>query len=219
MDFKGLADLTWVKDAPVGSVAATFSTFGVVDRDGDVTLPSAFTDGSAVPMVWSHDWSRPVGKGVIRVRPDRAVFEGAFFLKTAWGADAYATVTEMGDLQEYSYGFQIKEAAPGVHDGQPVRVLKSLEVFEVSPVLVGAGVGTGTERIKSGGLVAALAEAKIGRRFSGATRRDIQTVIEALTALIADAEPESAADDEAAKILSLVTPEWLAGYRERYRLS
>ena len=214
---KGLADLAW-KDASPGALTATFSTFGVVDRDGDITLPSAFTDGQAVPMVWSHDWHRPVGRGTIRVLPDRAVFDGQFFLQTAWGQDAYETVKAMGDLQEYSYGFQIKEAAPGTHDSQPVRVLKSLEVFEVSPVLVGAGVGTGTERLK------------VGRRFSSASRREIQSAIDALARLIADIAEESDLEESALEQEPPAAPPapkaapagptlaWLARYRTRYRL-
>jgi HK97 family phage prohead protease len=145
---KALDELVWVKDAAEGTLRATFSRFGVVDRDGDLTLASAFTDGQAVPMVWSHSWDRPIGRGVIKVLPDRAVFEGRFFT-TAAGREAYESVKQMGDLQQYSYGYAPLEAEPGVHDGQPVRILKGLEVFEVSPVLVGAGVDTRTERIKA----------------------------------------------------------------------
>lgn len=133
-----------------GDLAATFSRFNTVDHDGDVTLPSAFTDGQAVPMVWSHSWSQPVGRGVIRVLGDRAVFEGRFNLKTSWGRDAYESVKDMAELQEYSYGYEPLESEPGTHQGQKVRVLKKLRVFEVSPVLVGAGVNTGTEQIKQG---------------------------------------------------------------------
>jgi HK97 family phage prohead protease len=308
VDFKGLADLTWSRDAPAGSLQATFSTFGTVDRDGDVTLPSAFQDGAAVPMVWSHDWHRPIGRGTIRVLPDRAVFDGAFFTKTAWGRDAYETVKEMGDLQDYSYGFQILDSAGGTHDGAPVRVLKSLQVFEVSPVLVGAGIGTGTDHIKaddaledkpfeaehscrlhppdrydrfrrvnndrqhdgkridviyghprSGGgweqqalrlptsawdaaaarsycasqdgafepakshdhlliadLVAELGEVKVGRRFSSASRREIQAAIDALAALIREVADD---EEEPKQVLPAgLTLAWIEELQTRYRV-
>jgi len=146
---KALDELVWEKAAGEGTLRATFSRFNVVDHDGDVTLSSAFADGQAVPMVWSHDWQRPVGRGVIEVKADRAVFAGRFNLATSWGRDAYESVKDMGDLQEYSYGYAPIDAEPGVVDGQNVRILKALKVFEVSPVLVGAGVDTGTERIKA----------------------------------------------------------------------
>jgi hypothetical protein len=61
----------------------------------------------------------------------------------------------MGDLQEWLFGFRINdyEVAPFQKDGQDevdVRYLKDLEVFEVSPVLVGANRETYTLAIKSG---------------------------------------------------------------------
>lgn len=269
-------------------------------------------------MVWAHKWDQPIGDGVIQVKADRATFVGQFWMDVLDGEQAYRKVKRAGDLQDYSYGFQIKDAAPGVHDGQQVRVLKSLEVFEVSPVLVGAGIGTGTESLKAAELeekpipgvhacrlrdpgdfqsgsfrtmsrdhdgkpynvivgrltgstsmteqayryrvsdgwqaaaarshcsshdgarfepaapaAAALAEdladLKAGRRLSAASRAHIQGVIDTLTAFLRDPEadlaevleaaPKTAAPaaSEAATILSVVTPEWLAAYRERYR--
>jgi HK97 family phage prohead protease len=135
-----------------GAVQAVFSVFNEVDTDGDIVLASAFTDGQAVPLVWAHDWmGLPVGKGVIRVRPDAAVFDGAFFLETQAGADAYRTVKAMGELQEYSWGFRILQAKYGEVDGQTVRYIERAEVFEVSPVLVGANRNTYTLAIKSEG--------------------------------------------------------------------
>lgn len=200
MQTKALGDLTWVEGAAEGSLRATFSRFNVVDRDGDVTLSTAFTDGQAVPMVWSHDWDRPVGKGVIRVLPDRAVFEGGFFLDTADGLNAYRTVKNMADLQQYSYGYDPVGKRLGEFEGQPVRFLERLEVFEVSPVLVGAGIGTRTDAIKSpfgthvdrvladlGALIAraddlASLRAKEGRQISAANREKLAALLEALGA-------------------------------------
>ena len=66
-----------------GSVEAVFSTSTVIDHHGDRVLSTAFKDGQAVPMVWSHDLDRPVGRGVVRVEPKQAVFVGRFFLETA----------------------------------------------------------------------------------------------------------------------------------------
>ena len=141
------APLTF-KDADDGSgeVIAKFSTFDLVDRSGDIVRKSAFTDGQSVPMVWSHDWTKPVGKGVIRVHRDHATFEGSFF-KTAAGQEARETVREMGDLQEWSWGFRIlewknNEEIPGID-------ITKAEAFEVSPVLVGANQETATLAVKS----------------------------------------------------------------------
>src|SRR5262245_48562327 len=140
-----------VKAGGGGELEACFSRFDTVDHDGDVTLKSAFTDGQPVPLCWAHDWKRIVGKGVVRVHPDRAVFEGRFFVNTMAGQEAYATVKEMGELAEYSYGYTPVEAKAGTFRGQSVRFLHKVAVHEVSAVMLGAGIGTGTERLKAGG--------------------------------------------------------------------
>jgi HK97 family phage prohead protease len=124
--------------------------FNEIDLDGDVVLPSAFTDGQPVPMVWSHQWEQPIGKGVIRVQPDRAVFDGMFNLNTSWGRDAYESVKFQGDLQEYSWGFLPTATRRETHGDRSVRVIEASRVFEVSPVLVGANEHTGTLLVKSG---------------------------------------------------------------------
>lgn len=150
MDTKSLR--VEVKDADLGEVEAVFSTFDVVDSDGDVTLAEAFTDGAPVRIsAYGHQsWNGvlPVGKGVIKVGDGRAVMRGRFFMDTAAGRDTFTTVKELGDLQEWSYGFDIDEAVAGERDGKQVRILKRLTVHEVSPVLLGAGVGTRTLAVK-----------------------------------------------------------------------
>jgi HK97 family phage prohead protease len=135
-------------DGPTGSLRAVISTFDVVDMDGDVVAASAFTDGQAVPLVWAHDWSRPIGKGAIRVEANRAVFDGQLFLDTADGLNAFNTIKGMGDLQEYSWGFRILDAEPVSKQGVDARCITKAEVFEASPVLVGAA-GRGRTRTLS----------------------------------------------------------------------
>ena len=57
----------------------------------------------------------------------------------------------MAALQEWSYGYAVLDGPSGLFEGKRVRELRKLDVFEVSPVLKGAGVGTSTLAIKSGG--------------------------------------------------------------------
>ena len=106
-------------------------------------------------MVFAHKWDQPIGKGVIETDDDKAIFKGSFFMGTEAGKEAYNLAKEMGDLQEWSFGFRINdyEVAPFTKDGSDevdARYLKDLEVFEVSPVLVGANRETYTLAIKSG---------------------------------------------------------------------
>jgi HK97 family phage prohead protease len=134
-----------------GRLKAAFSVFDEIDSDGDIVRASAFTDGQAVPLVWAHDWTKPVGKGVIRVTQKHAEFDGAFFTDTAAGMDAYRTVKAMGELQEFSWGFQILQSGKTRHGDKDAREITKATVFEVSPVLVGANRNTRTLAIKGMG--------------------------------------------------------------------
>jgi HK97 family phage prohead protease len=146
-------------DDEKGKVEAVFSVFNNVDTDGDVVLPGSIKSGfkdNQVPMVFAHKWDQPIGKGVITSDDSKATFTGSFFMETEAGREAYNLAKEMGDLQEWSFGFRINDyesgkfKKDGIEDEIDVRYLKDLEVFEVSPVLVGANRETYTLAIKSG---------------------------------------------------------------------
>lgn len=159
MDTKSLR--VEIKDADRGEVTAIFSTFNVIDSDSDVTRPGAFEDGAEVPIsAYGHtSWqgALPVGKAVIRQTDTQAILEGRFFMNTAAGRDTFTTVKELGGLGQWSYGFDIVRHSFGEFDGRQVRFLEEVRVHEVSPVLVGAGVGVRTLSAKSGGRKRAIA--------------------------------------------------------------
>jgi hypothetical protein len=144
-----------VKDADQGLVSAVVSTIGVIDKDGDYTLPGAFEDGADLVLsAYQHQsWSGalPVGKGRLRVTGNEAIVDGQFFLDTTHGRDSFLTVKRLAEsgLGEWSYGFDILDAEHGEHDGQRVRFLKKLKVHEASPVLIGAGRDTRTLAVKA----------------------------------------------------------------------
>lgn len=148
-------DRVEIKDADRGEVTAVFATLNVIDRDGDVTVKGAFEDGAKVAIsAYGHtSWkgALPVGKGTIREIGNEAVMEGRFFMDTPDGAATFRTVKALSEdgLQEWSYGFD-EEARRGEFEGKQVRFLERLKVYEVSPVLLGAGVNTRTIAAKSG---------------------------------------------------------------------
>lgn len=137
-----------------GAFSATFASFSVIDHQNDVTLPGAFDAGKEVLIGgYQHDMlALPVGKGTIHADEERAWVEGAFFLDTHPGEDTYKTVKNSVGLMEWSYIFRTVEASDGEFPTDkgtvPVRFLKKLDVWSVDPVLKGAGIGTGTNRIK-----------------------------------------------------------------------
>ncbi len=132
-----------------GSISAEFSIFDRVDQAGDVTLRSFFKHGQAVPMVHDHDWSTVTGKGVIDVQTTSAWFNGNLFLDTIAGREAYTTMKHLGELQQFSYGYNATDTARGQVDGKSVRLLKGGQTYEVSDTLVGCVEGTGLRSLKS----------------------------------------------------------------------
>lgn len=146
--------LLQIKDfkADEGSGRAVFATMEAIDRDGDWTERGAFGSQTA-KLVGAHDWSGPsIGLAKIREEGNEAVADFRFNMEMASAADWYKSLKfnfEHGIPQEFSYGFDIEESGEGERDGQNVRILKRLKVFEVSPVMVGAGVGTRLQSIKS----------------------------------------------------------------------
>lgn len=132
-----------------GLVRAVFATLNVIDEDGDVTLPGAFGDQAVKLAAWGHRWQElPVGRGRIFEEGEKAIFDGQFFLDTVAGREHFLTVKNLAELQEWSYGFKILERSEGEFEERQVQFLKRLQVYEVSPVMVGAGVETMTLAIK-----------------------------------------------------------------------
>jgi HK97 family phage prohead protease len=147
-----------LKEEAEGKVSAVFSVFNSLDSDGDVVLPGSIKSGfksGDVPMVWAHKWDMPIGKGRIKEDDGKATFDGEFFMDTDSGQEAYKIVKNMGDMQQWSFGYRVNdsERAPfksaDSEQEQDARYLKDLTVFEVSPVLVGANQETYTMAIKS----------------------------------------------------------------------
>lgn len=144
-------------DDPEGSFRAVFSKFGVIDHDGDVTLPGAFQKGQKVPLAGvGHNWDTPViGVGTINYDAEKAWIDGQFNLKMQNGREHYESVKfshEHGVNQEYSYAYDVTKKAK-LNDypeyAGAKRILEKLDPKEVSQVLLGAGIGTGTLDVKS----------------------------------------------------------------------
>lgn len=198
MDKKSLAHVE-IKDETKGEVEAVFATLNVVDKDNDVTRKGAFAEGAEVVIsAYNHkSWegALPVGVGTIHEVGDSVVMKGRFFLNTASGRDHFEVVKALGAKQEWSYGFNVADSERGEVDGKSVRVLKRMEVHEVSPVLRGAGVGTTTTYAKS---------------FND----EVAEAVDAVKAAVKSAERVVALRAEKGKQLSNVNRESLDGLKE-----
>ncbi|WP_431959450.1 2'-5' RNA ligase family protein [Actinacidiphila sp. bgisy160] len=136
---------------------------GVEDDVGDVILPGAFTETlrkRPVKPVFSHEWKDPIGvcRGVEEWMPGDSrlpkytpmgepwppaagalVADVAFNMKTTRGRDVYEQVKqwhEEGGGAQWSIGYTVPKGGATKRAG--VRLIRKLELFEVSPVLHGA---------------------------------------------------------------------------------
>jgi hypothetical protein len=144
-----------IKDAEKGEVEAIVCTLGVVDKDEDIVRPGAIPNGAKVSVsAYGHDaiyGNAPVGKGAILIDGNKAVFKGRLFLNTTRGRETFETLKEMGSDQEWSWGFRILGAEVPTEDERKQgarRAITKTNTFEVSPVIIGAGVGTRTLDVK-----------------------------------------------------------------------
>lgn len=153
-----------------GTCRAIFAVTGVVDDVNDLILPNAFTATLAkrpVKSVWHHKWEDPVGV-VLEVDewqpgdprfadvPDWPAGAGAlvanvaFNLRTRRGRDAYEQVKQWHEHNQaqFSIGYRVpKGGATRRSDG--VRIIHTLDLFEVSPVLHGAHSMTRALEVKA----------------------------------------------------------------------
>jgi hypothetical protein len=240
MDSKSLTGIQ-IKDETKGEVEAVFATLNVKDSDDDVTLPGAFNNGAKVAIsAYGHkswDGALPVGKGTIHEVGDQVVMKGQFFMNTQHGRETFETVKALAEdgIGEWSYGFKVDDSEPGEYEGKSVRMLKKMSVFEVSPVMRGAGVGTRTTYAKgekmtlaeeislavdavkgateSARRVVAL-RAEKGKELSNVVRKGLEDLDAALlevTALLAD-EVDSKSDDGSDELRKL----WLRSIASNY---
>ena len=157
MEQKPTTSWLHLKAPAEGRVLARFATLGVKDKDGDVIEAGAIGEQQVRVSAYGHtSWSGalPVGVGRVFERGNEAIANLEFFLQTTHGRDHFNTIRGLGELGEWSMGFDVlAEAAPNEEQRETgiVRILKKLKVHEVSPVLQAAGVGTATLSAKCDG--------------------------------------------------------------------
>ena len=171
----------------VATVRAIVARLGVRDADGDLTVPGFF-GRQDVRMVPVHDWSHVLlGKGVLFEDGDQAVAELKMNLAVpaarAWWEALAFDLPNPPPLQQWSYGFSLKAGGSftGRAGGKAVRFLTPLadgspgvEVHEVSPVLMGAGVDTATVAVGDPGDVDQDPDPDMAREYARFVRSTLE---------------------------------------------
>ncbi|MGI8515382.1 MAG: hypothetical protein ACR2NT_09630 [Acidimicrobiia bacterium] len=148
--------LAEVKSADQGVVEAVVATLGVIDHDNDVVEVGALGGRQRAPLsAYNHSSSGealPVGVAEVTESGSKWLATTRYFLETLAGREAFATMKalhEAGLPSEYSWGYDVLKSTPDtLDDGRRVRRLEALRLIEVSPVLRGASIGTGSTAVK-----------------------------------------------------------------------
>lgn len=170
-----------VDESGTGTATLKIASFGEVDKDGDVTERGYFGT-QYVQFVPTHNWDHVwLGKGKVYEKADGAYCDVKFNLKIPAARDWYEAIKfdyeNPPALAEYSYGYHVLPGGSksGQHQGRQVRYLipredgsPGADVFEVSPVMMGAGTGTGTASVKSAARRPAVNEPSRPRAIKGA---------------------------------------------------
>ncbi|OLF81266.1 hypothetical protein AWH62_00905 [Maricaulis sp. W15] len=145
-----------------GHGLARIATLSAVDHDGDAYEEGAFgwkEGGQWVPILPAHNRKAlPLGKARVYEAKGVAYAELHLNLDTDdgrnWHSHLKFDLAKGEPSQEWSYGYGVMDARQELRGGEVVRVLKKLDIHEVSPVVRGAGAGTGTLGMKSHGTFA-----------------------------------------------------------------
>lgn len=129
------------------------SIFGNVDSYGDKVLPGAFAaslakhrrEGRRIKMLWQHDTTQPIGVWEDVAEDGKGLWgKGRLTLAVQRAKEAHALLKE-GALDGLSIGYVATETEPSGN----VRLLKQVELYEISPVTFGANSRARVERVKS----------------------------------------------------------------------
>lgn len=144
-----------------GVITGYFSTYDKIpDSCGDIVEPGAFTEtikareesGHPFPLCWDHDLNMIIGKVDKIEDTDKGPLMTASFFNTELAQEKRELV-KSGVVYQFSFAYDIADwAAPSEEEKKSgiTRVLKKLDLFEVSIVPIPANPRAEVTDIKSG---------------------------------------------------------------------
>lgn len=190
-----------LEDGEGGTFEALVSVFGNVDSVGDRVVKGAFaetlkeweTSGDPIPVLWSHMSSDPdMHIGVVEAaeeRDDGLWVRGRLDLDAPKAAQVYRLLKGRR-VTQFSFAYDVLDAAPVVDDGDTVLELKRLKLYEVGPTLIGANPATELLDVKA--LRTLEREVKSGRVLSAKNEGRLREAHAAIGDVLSALEP---ADD------------------------
>lgn len=179
-----------------GQVSGYFSTYDrTPDAYGDIIAPGAFertiaewrekmAQGVYIPLLYGHSTEDPyynIGRVVEVDDTEIGPFVTAEFDGDNEKAQYVRKLAQEGRLYQFSFAFEIVSASPDEVDGQKVRRIDEVNLFEVSLVQIPANQNAVVTEVKA-------ADAKAGRRNSAKDEGDIAKIADLAREIIATTE-------------------------------
>ena len=116
------------------------STFGNIDRGNDVVVKGAFIQSLQEQMpklLWQHKMSEPLGVFVEAYEDDKGLYvKGKMPRSDKFVADRVIPQMNVGSINDMSIGFSIKDVDYEKYNGNSVRMIKSVDLHEISLVTI-----------------------------------------------------------------------------------
>lgn len=171
-----------------GSFEAVVSVFGNVDSYGDRMVKGAFSrtlaEKGMPPVVWSHEWGiPPIGTVSEASETDEGLLiKGRLFVAPdedhAVARQVY-TAMKAGALKEFSFGYFTTASKEVKENGETVREITDVDLFEVGPTLVAANDATRLVGIKA---------AKAGRVLSKANEDQLRQAAQMINEVLSQVD-------------------------------
>lgn len=139
-------------DSRTGQLSLVVATLGAIDKHDEVVQAGSIGRQDVVISPFQHGVWRggvPIGKGVLYEQGGLVQFDGTLNMELSTARDNWSAIAFAKELTEVSFGFRVLRHSFGQQEGRPVVFLHEIKAYEVSPVMLGAGVGTGVTAIKS----------------------------------------------------------------------
>ncbi|MEM9870266.1 MAG: phage major capsid protein [Pseudomonadota bacterium] len=156
-----MADLTKLRletkftSVEAGVIKGIASAYGNLDQNGDEIAAGAFTgtlqrlavEGGSIPMLWSHDVTKPIGKWTRLTDTATGLqVEGKITLDADHAASAYALLKDEA-VNGLSVGIYVTASQPREGGG---RLITEAELAEISIVVLPANEDAGVLDVKGG---------------------------------------------------------------------
>lgn len=164
-----------------GVIEGYGSVFGNVDNGGDKVMPGAFIEGLAagkragrtVKMLWNHDPSQPIGVWEDLAEDAKGLWgKGRLVLDVPKAREVHALM-KAGAISGLSIGYRTKYSEL---EGN-VRLLKAVDLYEISPVTFPMNERAKVTSVKSDGFDEVVEKLKAGDRL---TEREFEVVAKGL---------------------------------------